>query len=251
MAEKRVERVRWWEEFTRGNCEEMDNNPAPGNRAGGLTTILEKAFGSGAKSGGTNSVDVYHYAESVRRNGFVCIDSPGDDPASVTGQVASGGVVHDFLFYPVDAANRYARGLPVCVSAFAGVSPSYGGLDRLHAWVSHDNGCIATLESSREGVFGQRLIVTGSDAELAAPQAWTIPDDGEILRRRSAGFIRRITERIVFRPRDEHDGRLIGPPVFRRQMQGLLDFGRCVAFRSFALPTPYSSAIYPILHRSP
>jgi altronate hydrolase/galactarate dehydratase len=68
----------------------MDNNPSPGNKRGGLTTILEKALGAGAKGGAAPLVGVYKYAEPISQPGFVFMDSPGYDPCSVTGQVASG-----------------------------------------------------------------------------------------------------------------------------------------------------------------
>src|SRR5205085_4964978 len=69
---------------------EMNNNPSPGNKAGGLTTILEKSLGAVAKGGTTNLVDVYEYAEAVTAKGFVYMDTPGYDPVSATGQVAGG-----------------------------------------------------------------------------------------------------------------------------------------------------------------
>jgi len=68
----------------------MNNNPSPGNKAGGLTTILEKSLGAAAKGGTTNLTGVYLYAEPITTKGFVFMDSPGYDPCSVTGQVASG-----------------------------------------------------------------------------------------------------------------------------------------------------------------
>ncbi len=68
----------------------MNNNPTPGNKAGGLTTILEKSLGAAAKGGTTNLVQVCQYAEPVTAKGFVFMDSPGYDPVSATGQVASG-----------------------------------------------------------------------------------------------------------------------------------------------------------------
>ncbi len=71
----------------------MNNNPSPGNKKGGLTTILEKSLGAAAKGGTTNLMGVYKYAEPVTAKGFVYMDSPGYDPASATGQVASGGNV--------------------------------------------------------------------------------------------------------------------------------------------------------------
>jgi altronate hydrolase len=90
VGEKLVRRIKWWEEYTRRNGNEMDNNPTPGNKAGGLTTILEKSLGAVAKGGTTNLVDVYEYAETVKANGFVYMDTPGFDPVSATGQVAGG-----------------------------------------------------------------------------------------------------------------------------------------------------------------
>ena len=68
----------------------MDNNPSPGNKAGGLTTILEKSLGAAAKGGTTTLTDVYHYAEPVTAKGFVFMDTPGYDPVAATGQVAGG-----------------------------------------------------------------------------------------------------------------------------------------------------------------
>jgi len=90
VAEKLLARVRWWEDYCARNDAEMDNNPSAGNKAGGLTTILEKSLGAIAKSGTTNLTDVYEYAESVRTRGLVFMDTPGYDPVSATGQVAGG-----------------------------------------------------------------------------------------------------------------------------------------------------------------
>jgi altronate hydrolase len=93
VARALVARVQWWEDYTRRHAAEMDNNPSPGNKAGGLTTILEKALGSAAKGGTTALTGVCGYAEPAPSGGLVFMDSPGYDPASVTGQVASGANV--------------------------------------------------------------------------------------------------------------------------------------------------------------
>ncbi len=68
----------------------MDNNPSPGNKRGGLTTILEKSLGAVAKGGTAPLAGVYKFAEPIDTRGFVYMDSPGYDPCSVTGQIASG-----------------------------------------------------------------------------------------------------------------------------------------------------------------
>lgn len=90
VGEKLIERVRWWEDYTARNHGEMDNNPSPGNKRGGLTTILEKSLGAVAKSGSAPLTDVYLFGEKIEKKGFVFMDSPGFDPCSVTGQIASG-----------------------------------------------------------------------------------------------------------------------------------------------------------------
>ncbi len=90
VANKLRARIQWWEAYTARNHMTMDNNPSAGNKAGGLTTILEKSLGAIAKSGTTNLVDVYEFAQRITAHGFVYMDSPGYDPVSATGQVASG-----------------------------------------------------------------------------------------------------------------------------------------------------------------
>ena len=90
VGEQLLGLIRWWEDYTERNGGSMDNNPSPGNKAGGLTTILEKSLGAAAKGGTTPLMGVYKYAEPVTATGFTFMDSPGYDPASVTGMIASG-----------------------------------------------------------------------------------------------------------------------------------------------------------------
>ncbi len=90
VGRKLIERIHWWEDYTARHGGEMDNNPSPGNKAGGLTTILEKSLGAVAKGGRSDLADVALYAERLRTRGFIFMDSPGYDPVSITGQVASG-----------------------------------------------------------------------------------------------------------------------------------------------------------------
>ena len=82
--------IQWWKHYTLINDGSLDNNPSPGNKKGGLTTILEKSLGAVAKGGNSVMVDVLDYAEKVSKSGFHFMDSPGYDPVSVTGQVAAG-----------------------------------------------------------------------------------------------------------------------------------------------------------------
>ncbi len=90
VGNKLLDLIRWWEAYAAKHGDTLDNNPAPGNKAGGLTTILEKSLGAAAKGGTSDLVEVYRYAEAVTKPGFVFMDTPGYDPVSVTGQVAGG-----------------------------------------------------------------------------------------------------------------------------------------------------------------
>jgi altronate hydrolase len=90
VGEKLIARIHWWEAYTSSTGSEMNNNPSPGNKAGGLTTILEKSLGAVAKAGTTDLVDVVEFGEPAVGPGLVFMDTPGYDPVSATGQVAGG-----------------------------------------------------------------------------------------------------------------------------------------------------------------
>jgi altronate hydrolase len=89
VAKKLIDRYKWWEWYCRG-IEAMDNNPAPGNKAGGITTVFEKSLGGVTKGGTTPMTDVVLYGEPITTRGFVFMDTPGHDPVSITGLVAGG-----------------------------------------------------------------------------------------------------------------------------------------------------------------
>ena len=90
VGRKLIGLLDWWKGYTAKEPKGFDNNPSPGNKAGGLTTILEKSLGAVAKGGSTTLMEVYRYAERVAEKGLVFMDSPGYDPVSATGQVAGG-----------------------------------------------------------------------------------------------------------------------------------------------------------------
>ena len=93
VGKKLVERIRWWEWYTSILGAEINNNPAPGNIEGGLTTILEKSLGAVAKGGTSPLNEVLLYAERIKTRGFLFMDTPGLDNVSMTGLVAGGANV--------------------------------------------------------------------------------------------------------------------------------------------------------------
>lgn len=90
VAQKLLDRIEWWKWYTSVFGAEMDNNPSVGNKEGGLTTIAEKSLDAVAKGGSMAMEAVYEYAEPITAKGFVVMDTPGYDPASVVGLVAGG-----------------------------------------------------------------------------------------------------------------------------------------------------------------
>ncbi|GAA3351398.1 altronate dehydratase family protein [Amorphoplanes nipponensis] len=93
VGRRLLERIEWWHRYVRAGGGTLDNNPSPGNKAGGLTTILEKSLGAVAKGGTAELTAVYEYAERVTAAGLTFMDTPGYDPVSVTGLVAGGATV--------------------------------------------------------------------------------------------------------------------------------------------------------------
>lgn len=93
VGRKLLDRLDWWREYARTGGGSLDNNPSPGNKAGGLTTILEKSLGAVAKAGSADLTDVIEYAEPISGPGLLLMDTPGYDPVSVTGLIAGGANV--------------------------------------------------------------------------------------------------------------------------------------------------------------
>lgn len=93
VGQKLVDLIEWWKGYAARSGGELNNNPSPGNKAGGLTTILEKSLGAAAKGGTTTLRGVYRYAEQIATKGLVFMDTPGYDPVAATGQVAGGANV--------------------------------------------------------------------------------------------------------------------------------------------------------------
>jgi altronate hydrolase len=90
VAQELIDRLHWWEEHAAANGADLDNNPSPGNIAGGITTILEKSLGAVAKAGSSPLMAVIDYAAPIDAPGLSFMDTPGYDPCSATGQIAGG-----------------------------------------------------------------------------------------------------------------------------------------------------------------
>lgn len=135
---------------------------------------------------------------------------------------AGGGVLHDFICYPVDAANKYAGSLPTAAFAYGSDSEKYQITNRLFAMISFENGCVATVESSRNACFRQSLRIGGAHGIIDLPTAWSARDDVVILKTSAPSFLVEEHERFLIES-DAHDGRLVDFPVFTRQLENFSD----------------------------
>jgi altronate hydrolase len=125
VGRKLIDSIKWWEEYTAINGAEINNNPSPGNKAGGLTTILEKSLGAVAKGGSTNLVEVYSFAERITISGFVFMDTTSHDLVSITGKVAGGANIVCFT----TGRGTPVGGKPVPVIKLATNTPMYEHLN--------------------------------------------------------------------------------------------------------------------------
>ena len=160
VGEKLIERIQWWEDYAAKHGGNMNNNPTPGNKAGGLTTILEKSLGAVAKGGSTNLVGVYKYAEPITTKGLAFMDSPGYDPCSITGEVSSGG---NLVCFTTGRGSVYGN-KPVPSLKLATNTPMYQ-----HMAEDMDINCgtvidgAETLEALGERIFRKMLAVASGE----------------------------------------------------------------------------------------
>ncbi len=90
VAERLLSFVAGYKQYLNRFGGSFDDNPSPGNKAGGLTNILEKSLGAVAKAGTSPLTDAIDYAERIHTPGFNFMNTPGYDPVSLTGLAAGG-----------------------------------------------------------------------------------------------------------------------------------------------------------------
>lgn len=166
VGEKLIRQIRWWEEYTARNDFVIDNNPSPGNKAGGLTTIYEKSLGAVAKGGSMPMTAVYDYAEPVVQNGFTYMDTPGYDPVSATGQVAGGC---NILAFTTGRGSCFGF-RPVPSIKIATNTPIY---ERMRGDMDIDAGKIlagATIEAVGREIFEKLIAVASGEQSLSEAQ---------------------------------------------------------------------------------
>ncbi|NSZ19285.1 UxaA family hydrolase [Agrobacterium vitis] len=172
VAQKLLERIEWWRDYAARGRAELNNNPSHGNKAGGLTTILEKSLGAVAKGGTTRLNAVYEYAERIVEPGFVFMDTPGYDPIAVTGQVAGGCNVICFT----TGRGSVSGFKPAPSLKLATNTPMY---ERMQEDMDLNCGTIVTGEETVEAV-GQRIfeaVIATASGERTVSEIYNYGDN--------------------------------------------------------------------------
>lgn len=164
VAQKLMDRIDWWRDYTERNGAELNNNPSHGNKAGGLTTILEKSLGAVAKGGTMPLEAVYEYAEIIDRPGLVFMDTPGYDPVSVTGQLAGG--CNMLVFTTGRGSVSGFKPAPTIK-----VATNTGMYDHMHEDMDINCGGIVTgdqtIEQAGEAIFEKVIAIASGERTLS------------------------------------------------------------------------------------
>lgn len=96
VAQQVLDMMDWWRSYLKGTDSQINGKVTPGNNAGGITNVLEKALGSTRKAGSTPLNAVIGYALPICEAGFVIMDSPSYDPVSAAAMFAGGANICAF-----------------------------------------------------------------------------------------------------------------------------------------------------------
>ena len=168
------------------------------------------------KSGELGAVDHFHSGISML------------DPSEIGGEVMppnwrrdsnEGGVLHDFLCYPIDAANLFIGSEPVKAFARTFTSPRYNTVYRIYGMIEYANGAMATISASRLSDFNQPLSVACAKGTLSLDVAYNPVGDTNIRVRRSSGMIATEEKQIPVNTPENNSTRLLDLPVFTTQLE--------------------------------
>jgi altronate dehydratase len=174
VGHKLIERIQWWQEQAQLLGFSLDNNPTPGNKAGGLTTIYEKSLGAVAKGGSTPLQAVVEYAEWIESKGLVFMDSPGNDPVSITGQLAGGC---NLIAFTTGRGSVFGSSLAPCIK----IATTTGLFERMNDDMDFNAGVIlegVKLESAAADLLD--LIIASASGKQTKSE-WSGFREGEFV----------------------------------------------------------------------
>ncbi len=145
---KAVKMVNAFKDYFVSHGQVVYENPSPGNKAGGITTLEDKSCGCVQKGGSAQVVDVLEYAEPVTKKGLNLLSGPGNDLVSATDLTAAGA--HIILF-------TTGRGTPFGAPApTVKISTNTALFEKKGNWIDFNAGTVAQGEDLDQA--GDRLL---------------------------------------------------------------------------------------------
>lgn len=131
IFQKTVDLINNYKEYFINHGQPIYENPSPGNKEGGITTLEEKSLGCVQKGGSCKVVDVLDYGDTVTKNGLSLLNGPGNDMVAVTNLTAAGA--HMILF-------TTGRGTPLGAPVpTVKVSTNKALADKKKGWIDFDS----------------------------------------------------------------------------------------------------------------
>lgn len=134
-------------------------NPSPGNKAGGITTLEEKSLGCVQKGGSAPVSDVLRYGETVKKRGLCVLQTPGNDLVSTTALAAAGA---QLILFTTGRGTPFGAPVPTLKiatnTALAGhkanwIDYSAGGLAQGGDWEQHTQALLQTVLDTASGAL--------------------------------------------------------------------------------------------------
>ncbi|MBE6910759.1 MAG: altronate dehydratase [Ruminococcaceae bacterium] len=148
VFDRAVRMVEGFKNYYVNHSQPVYENPSPGNKAGGITTLEDKSCGCVQKGGVAPVVDVLDYGEGVRKRGLSLLSAPGNDLVASTALTAAGA--HIILF-------TTGRGTPFGAPApTVKISTNTALFEQKRGWIDFDAGTVASGESPDDA--GERLL---------------------------------------------------------------------------------------------
>lgn len=145
IFQKTVDLINNFKDYFNRHNQVIYENPSPGNKAGGITTLEEKSLGCIQKGGTSPVADVLQYGERISKNGLSLVDGPGNDIVAITNLAAAG--VHLILF-------TTGRGTPLggAVPTIK-ISTNSALASRKSGWIDFDAGALLEGEDLDDKLF--------------------------------------------------------------------------------------------------
>lgn len=175
LFNKAVRLINDFKDYFRSHGEPVSENPSPGNKEGGITTLEEKSLGCVQKGGAAPVVDVLTYGDKVTKPGLSMLNGPGNDMVSVTNLSAAG--CHMVLF-------TTGRGTPLGGAVpTVKIATNYNLAQKKANWIDFTASSFDTKQAADELLMLIKEIAEGKETknELAGSREIAIFKDGVTL----------------------------------------------------------------------